>query len=135
MSTIYALMLWRGFRLIRTAKSIEAAGGSLRCWSDGCEVVTAKPWPPAGRPQPRRLPPSGRGPADQRDGGRLETSQAEGARDSIFHRVRPERDDLQQPALRLGTAAGPRLLGYPKGEEALRAWYRRDQVRAESFDR
>jgi len=39
MSALYALMLWRGFRLIRRAKRIEAAGGSLMCTEDGCEVV------------------------------------------------------------------------------------------------
>lgn len=38
MSALYALMLWRGFRLIRRAKRIEAAGGRLRCTEDGCQV-------------------------------------------------------------------------------------------------
>jgi len=40
MSALYAVMLWRGFRLIRRAKRLEAAGGSLRCTEDGCQAVT-----------------------------------------------------------------------------------------------
>ena len=40
MSALYALMLWRGFRLIRRAKQIEAAGARLSCTRIGCEVVT-----------------------------------------------------------------------------------------------
>jgi len=40
MSALYALMLWRGFRLIRRAKRAEAAaGGSLRCTADGCAAT------------------------------------------------------------------------------------------------
>jgi hypothetical protein len=41
MSALYTLMLWRGFRLIRRAKRVEAAGGSLRCTADGCEALSA----------------------------------------------------------------------------------------------
>lgn len=39
MTALYALMLWRGFRLIRQAKRLEAQGGRLDCTANGCEVV------------------------------------------------------------------------------------------------
>lgn len=38
LTTLYALVLWRGFRQIRKAKSIEAAGGSLICTPAGCTI-------------------------------------------------------------------------------------------------
>lgn len=41
LTAIYALVLWRGFRQIRVAKRIEAAGGSLTCTTRGCDVVSA----------------------------------------------------------------------------------------------
>ena len=39
LTMMYALVLWRGFRQIRRAKRIEAAGGTLACTPDGCEVT------------------------------------------------------------------------------------------------
>ena len=36
----YAVVLWRGFRQIRLANRIEAAGGSVSCTSSGCAVTT-----------------------------------------------------------------------------------------------
>lgn len=39
---LYAFVLWRGFRQIRRAKRIEAAGGTLTCAPAGC-TVTAPP--------------------------------------------------------------------------------------------
>ena len=36
LTMIYALVLWRGFRQIRRAKRIEAAGGTLSCTPAGC---------------------------------------------------------------------------------------------------
>lgn len=39
MTSVYALVLWRGFRQIRRAKRIEAAGGTLRCTPHGCTVT------------------------------------------------------------------------------------------------
>lgn len=39
LTTIYALVLWRGFRQIRKAKQIEAAGGTIACTSAGCDLV------------------------------------------------------------------------------------------------
>lgn len=35
---IYAAVLWRGFRLIRRAKRIEASGGVLTCTRAGCRI-------------------------------------------------------------------------------------------------
>ena len=37
----YAVVLWRGFRQIRLANRIEAAGGTISCTSSGCTVTTA----------------------------------------------------------------------------------------------
>lgn len=37
----YSVVLWHGFRQIRRAKRIEAAGGSLRCTPDSCTVMLA----------------------------------------------------------------------------------------------
>ena len=48
LTMLYALVLWRGFRQIRRAKRIEAAGGTLACTPDGCEVTPASgtaAWP------------------------------------------------------------------------------------------
>ena len=42
MSALYGLMLWRGFRLIRRAKHIEAAGAGLSCTGTGCEAATTQ---------------------------------------------------------------------------------------------
>lgn len=39
LTAVYALVLWRGFREIRRAKQIEAAGGVLACTPQGCEVT------------------------------------------------------------------------------------------------
>lgn len=41
LTSIYALVLWRGFRQIRRAKQLEAAGGSLSCTPTGCSPVPA----------------------------------------------------------------------------------------------
>ena len=38
LTAIYAVVLWRGFRLIRRAKRIEADGGSLSCTTSGCRI-------------------------------------------------------------------------------------------------
>jgi hypothetical protein len=38
LTLIYAVVLWRGFGLIRRAKRIEASGGALRCTPSGCHV-------------------------------------------------------------------------------------------------
>ena len=53
LTTIYALVLWRGFRQIRRAKQIEAAGGTLTCSRSGCDLTT----PPASAPQRSTTPP------------------------------------------------------------------------------
>ena len=42
LTAAYGVVLWRGFRQIRRAKRIEAAGGTLNCAPDGC---TATPPP------------------------------------------------------------------------------------------
>lgn len=42
LTSIYALVLWRGFRQIRRAKRIEAAGGAIACTSAGCSVAPAR---------------------------------------------------------------------------------------------
>jgi hypothetical protein len=40
LTTLYAIVLWRGFRQIRRAKQIEAAGGRLDCtMQEGCEII------------------------------------------------------------------------------------------------
>jgi hypothetical protein len=39
LSAAYIVVLWRGFRQIRRAKRIEAAGGTLNCTPDGCKVT------------------------------------------------------------------------------------------------
>lgn len=39
LSAVYAVVLWRGFREIRRAKRIEAAGGVLACTPQGCEIT------------------------------------------------------------------------------------------------
>lgn len=39
LTSIYGVLLWRGFRKIRIAKRIEAAGATLRCTPGGCEVT------------------------------------------------------------------------------------------------
>lgn len=39
LTAVYALVLWRGFRQIRKAKQIEAAGGTIACTSAGCDLV------------------------------------------------------------------------------------------------
>lgn len=39
LTLLYAIVLWRGFRQIRRAKRIEAAGGTLTCTPDGCEIT------------------------------------------------------------------------------------------------
>lgn len=36
LSSVYGVVLWRGFRQIRWAKRIEAAAGALSCTPDGC---------------------------------------------------------------------------------------------------
>lgn len=41
LTLVYALVLWRGFRQIRRAKKIEAAGGTLNCTPAGCSTVPA----------------------------------------------------------------------------------------------
>lgn len=41
LTAAYGVVLWRGFRQIRRAKRIEAAGGTLRCTPDGCTVTIA----------------------------------------------------------------------------------------------
>lgn len=41
LTAVYAIVLWRGFREIRRAKQIEAAGGVLACTVRGCEVTEA----------------------------------------------------------------------------------------------
>lgn len=40
LTVAYAVVLWRGFRQIRWAKSIEAAGGTVSCQPEGCAVGT-----------------------------------------------------------------------------------------------
>lgn len=42
LTAIYALLLWRGFRQIRIAKRIEAAGGTVQCTPAGCEVTPGR---------------------------------------------------------------------------------------------
>lgn len=42
LTTVYAFLLWRGFRQIRTAKRIEAVGGRLACGPDGCTATTGR---------------------------------------------------------------------------------------------
>ena len=39
LTAAYGFALWRGFRQIRRAKRIEAAGGTLKCTPDGCAVT------------------------------------------------------------------------------------------------
>jgi hypothetical protein len=39
LTAVYAVILWRGFREIRRAKRIEAAGGVLACTPRGCELA------------------------------------------------------------------------------------------------
>ena len=39
LTAAYGVVLWRGFRQIRRAKRIEAAGGTLNCTPDGCTVT------------------------------------------------------------------------------------------------
>lgn len=39
LTAIYLVVVWRGFRQVRRAKRIEAAGGANRCGSGECEVV------------------------------------------------------------------------------------------------
>lgn len=39
LTAAYAVVLWLGFRRIRMAKRIEAAGGTVECTRDGCVVV------------------------------------------------------------------------------------------------
>lgn len=41
LTAVYAVVLWRGFREIRRAKRIEAAGGVLACTPQGCEIAEA----------------------------------------------------------------------------------------------
>ncbi len=40
LTSIYAVLVWRGFRQIRRAKRIEATGGKLRCTTGGCTAST-----------------------------------------------------------------------------------------------
>lgn len=49
LTALYGLVLWRGFRQIRKAKQIEAAGGTITCTPQGCDV-TARPQPVANDP-------------------------------------------------------------------------------------
>lgn len=39
LTTVYAVVLWRGFRQIRRAKRIEASGGTVMCAPRGCVVA------------------------------------------------------------------------------------------------
>jgi len=39
LTSMYAVLLWRGFRQIRRAKRLERGGGTLRCAPEGCFVV------------------------------------------------------------------------------------------------
>lgn len=39
LTAVYAVVLWRGFREIRRAKRIEAAGGVLACTPQGCRIT------------------------------------------------------------------------------------------------
>ena len=41
LTAVYGVVLWRGFRQIRWAKRIEAAGGTLSCTPEGCVVIAA----------------------------------------------------------------------------------------------
>jgi ABC-type nickel/cobalt efflux system permease component RcnA len=42
LTAVYGVVLWRGFRQIRWAKRIEAAGGTLSCSPEGCTVTAAR---------------------------------------------------------------------------------------------
>lgn len=41
LAVAYGIALWRGFRQIRFAKRLEAAGGTLTCAPDGCRVASS----------------------------------------------------------------------------------------------
>ena len=42
LTVAYGVALWRGFRHIRMAKRIEAAGGALACTPDGCSITPSR---------------------------------------------------------------------------------------------